>query len=189
MRQGFKRDDLFVVVHEHFMTDTAELADIVLPATMFTEHEDFYTRGGHTRILYGPKIQEGPGETRSNHWLFKELAKRLGAKSAAFEMEDRELIDETFQKSGFGSLDQVAAEGYIERADTVADAPLPRWLRVGRWPLQIRTRLAPPPQERKAVEFVCDPSILPKFADHWETIEACDEAHPFRLATSQPAPF
>lgn len=188
VRQGFKRDDLFVVVHEQFMTDTAELADIVLPATMFTEHEDFYTRGGHTRILYGPKIQEGPGETRSNHWLFKELAKRLNAKGAAFEMEDRELIDETFQKSGFGSLNEVAEEGYIERADSVADAHY----RDGFAWDDGRFKFAPDwpaTQERKAVEFVCDPAILPKFADHWETIEACDETHPFRLATSPARAF
>ena len=47
VRRGFARDDLFVCVHEQFLTDTARSADIVLPATMFLEHDDLYTGGGH----------------------------------------------------------------------------------------------------------------------------------------------
>ncbi len=61
VKRGFARDDLFVCVHEQFMTDTAKAADIVLPATMFVEHDDFYTAGGSQYILLGPKLVEPPG--------------------------------------------------------------------------------------------------------------------------------
>ena len=64
VKRGFARDDLFVCVHEQFMTDTARMADVVLPATMFVEHDDFYTAGGSQYLLFGPKLIEPPGECR-----------------------------------------------------------------------------------------------------------------------------
>ncbi|MGI9424488.1 MAG: molybdopterin-dependent oxidoreductase, partial [Hyphomicrobiaceae bacterium] len=67
VKQGFARDDLFVCVHEQFMTATARMADIVLPATMFLEHDDIYQGGGHQHIIFGPKLIEPPGECQSNH--------------------------------------------------------------------------------------------------------------------------
>jgi anaerobic selenocysteine-containing dehydrogenase len=51
--EGLRRADLFVAVHEQFMTDTAQLADVVLPATMFLEHDDIYRGGGHQHIMIG----------------------------------------------------------------------------------------------------------------------------------------
>ena len=85
VRRGFLRDDLFVCVHEQFMTETAQLADILLPATMFLEHDDIYKSGGHTHLMLGPKALDAPGECRSNHWLLCELAKRLGASIPALK--------------------------------------------------------------------------------------------------------
>ena len=53
VKRGFARDDLFVCVHEQFMTETARMADVVLPATMFMEHDDVYQGGGHQHIILG----------------------------------------------------------------------------------------------------------------------------------------
>ncbi|MCB2079851.1 MAG: molybdopterin-dependent oxidoreductase, partial [Novosphingobium sp.] len=83
VKQGFARDDLFVCVHEQFMTETARMADIVLPATMFTEHDDIYRGGGHQYLSLGPKLIDGPGETRENHYVHCELMKRLGVEDRA----------------------------------------------------------------------------------------------------------
>ena len=53
VKAGFAREDLFVCVHEQFMTATAKMADVVLPATMFLEHDDVYQGGGHQHICWG----------------------------------------------------------------------------------------------------------------------------------------
>src|SRR4051812_16497379 len=79
VKRGFAREDLFVCVHEQFMTETARVADVVLPATMFLEHDDVYQGGGHQYILLGPKLVDPPGECRSNHEVVCGLARRLGA--------------------------------------------------------------------------------------------------------------
>jgi anaerobic selenocysteine-containing dehydrogenase len=97
---GLAREDLFSCVHEQFMTETAEYADIVLPATMFLEHDDFYTASGHTTFQVAKKVIEAPGETRENHFVICELAKRLGAKHAGFNMSVWEIMDKTLRLSG-----------------------------------------------------------------------------------------
>ena len=79
VRRGFSRDDLFTCVHEQFMTDTARYADIVLPATMFLEHDDIYTAGGHQHLQFAPKVIDPPEGCRSNHEVIAELARRVGA--------------------------------------------------------------------------------------------------------------
>jgi len=79
VRQGFAREDLFMAVHEQFMTETAQMADIILPATMFMEHDDLYYGGGHQHISVGAKLIEPPGECRSNHEVLQGLGRRLNA--------------------------------------------------------------------------------------------------------------
>src|SRR5258706_7572870 len=61
VRQGFAREDLFMAVHEQFMTETAAMADIVLPATMFMEHDDLYYGGVHPAIFVWPHMSAPPG--------------------------------------------------------------------------------------------------------------------------------
>ena len=99
VREGFARDDLFVCVHEQFMTDTAAMADIVLPATTFLEHDDFYKGSGHTFLQVTRKVVEPYGEARSNHWVLCELARRLGADHPGFRMSEWELIDAALKAS------------------------------------------------------------------------------------------
>ena len=114
VKQGFAREDLFVCVHEQFMTETARCADVVLPATMFLEHDDVYQGGGHQHIILGPKIVEAPGECRSNHQVLAGLAQRLGVDHAGFDMSARELIDWTLQQSGWGTIEELEKKHWID---------------------------------------------------------------------------
>ena len=100
VHKGFAREDLFTCVHEQFLTETAAFADIVLPATMFLEHDDFYTASGHTFFQVTKAVIEPPGECRENHYVISELAKRLGAKHRGFDMTPWEIMDEALKVSG-----------------------------------------------------------------------------------------
>jgi anaerobic selenocysteine-containing dehydrogenase len=97
---GLAREDLFTCVHEQFMTETAAFADVVLPATSFLEHDDFYTASGHTYFQVTRKLIEPPGEARENHYVICELAKRLGAQHPGFDMSAWEIMDTTLRRSG-----------------------------------------------------------------------------------------
>src|SRR6202012_1168681 len=110
VRQGFARSDLFTVVHEQFMTETAMMADLVLPATMFMEHDDLYYGGGHPHISVGAKLIEPPGECRSNHEVLRGLSQRLKISHPGFEMSPRELIDATLKLSGHGDIAGLEAD-------------------------------------------------------------------------------
>src|SRR5262245_277166 len=100
VHRGLAREDLFLCVHEQFMTETAAFADVVLPATMFLEHDDSYTASGHTYFQVARKVIEPPGECRENHVVICALAKRLGATHPGFEMSAWEIMDRTLEKSG-----------------------------------------------------------------------------------------
>ncbi|WP_439500682.1 molybdopterin-dependent oxidoreductase, partial [Aminobacter ciceronei] len=104
--KGFLRDDLFTAVHEQFMTDTAKLADVVLPATMFLEHDDIYKGGGNQHITLGPKLIDPPEGPRTNHYVIEELGKRLGVSDMpGFGMTERQHIDVMLEKKGLGNFD------------------------------------------------------------------------------------
>ncbi|MDB5541664.1 MAG: dehydrogenase [Devosia sp.] len=187
-RAGFEREDLFTVVHEQFMTDTAKMADIVLPATMFLEHNDYYRRGGHTRVLYGPKLVDAPGECRSNFEVVNELLRRLGTEHPSLQMTDREMVAETFRRSSFGELDEIEKTGFVESNMPDEEA---RFGNGFAWPDR-RYRFAPDwdaVARLKGYTWVCDPSEMPRFADHWDVTERIDAETPFRLATSPSRSF
>jgi len=182
VKQGFARDDLFVCVHEHFMTETARAADLVLPATMFMEHDDIYQGGGHQYILAGPKLIEPPGECRSNHNLIVALAKRLGATHPGFDLPAEEIIDATLQASGWGSWDNLKRERWI---DCQPDFDTAHYVKGFAWPGgKFRFKPDWPNVPFRSPWHSGPVADMPRLPDHWEVIEEADAAHPFRLATS-----
>ncbi len=100
VHRGLAREDLFLCVHEQFMTETAAFADIVLPATTFLEHDDMYTASGHTYFQVTRKVIEPYAESRENHRVICGLAQRLGARHRGFSMSAWEIMDETLRVSG-----------------------------------------------------------------------------------------
>lgn len=92
VRRGLERDDLFTVVHDTFMSDTARYADLVLPACTSFESADLYRSYGAYYIQYGPQVIPPQGEAWSNYQLVGELAKRLGLNDAVFSRQPREHI-------------------------------------------------------------------------------------------------
>ncbi len=182
VKQGFARDDLFVCVHEQFMTETAKAADLVLPATMFMEHDDIYQGGGQQHILLGPKLIEPPGECRSNHDVIVGLAKRLGAQHRGFDMTPRDIIDWTLQKSGWGTLENLERERWI---DCQPDFDTAHYTKGFAWPDK-KFRFKPdwPTVPFRSPGLSGPVDDLPALPDHWTVIEEADERHAFRLATS-----
>jgi anaerobic selenocysteine-containing dehydrogenase len=86
--QGFAREDLFTVVLEHFMTDTADHADIVLPATTQLEHLDVHISYGHTYAMFNEPAIAPLGEAKPNSQIFRELAQRMGFSEPCFADDD-----------------------------------------------------------------------------------------------------
>ncbi len=182
VKRGFAREDLFVCVHEQVMTETARMADVVLPATMFVEHDDIYTGGGHQYIQLGPKLIEPPGECRNNHEVICALAGRVGARHPGFEMSPRELIDWTLQKSGWGTLDNLERNRWV---DCQPDFDTAHYLNGFNWPDK-KFRFKPDwPNVPFRTPWRAGPvEAMPGLPDQWDVIETADAEHPFRLATS-----
>lgn len=182
VRSGLMREDLCTVVHEQFMTETARMADLVLPATMFTEHDDLYQGGGHSHVMWGGALADPPGECRSNHELVCALARRLGADHPGFSMTSRELVGATLEASGRGTLEALETARWI---DVQPDFRTAHYLDGFAWPdgrfrLCADWRTTPYAQGELAGPWKDAPSL----PDHWDALEAATPEHPFRLATS-----
>jgi anaerobic selenocysteine-containing dehydrogenase len=91
--QGLSREDLFFVTAEHFVTDTAAYADIILPATMAGEHDDMMFSWGHFYLTINEKAIEPRGEAKSNAEIFRLLAAAFGFDDPQFKMSDMELAE------------------------------------------------------------------------------------------------
>jgi anaerobic selenocysteine-containing dehydrogenase len=117
---GLKRDDLFTVVHELFLTDTAELADIVLPATSQLEQTDLHKAYGHTLLAYNRPAIAPLGECKSNWEVMGLLARALGFKEPWLQQTPDEVIEEVLRATAADnpalrdiSLERLKAEGNI----------------------------------------------------------------------------
>ena len=175
VHRGLAREDLFLCVHEQFLTETAAFADVVLPATMMVEHDDFYTASGHTYFQVARKVIEPPGECRENHWVICQLAKRLGATHPGFQMTAWEIMDETLRRSGMWDAERNWRAGGqdfalpFESAHFLDGFPTPdrrfhfrpNWARYG---------------ERGA--------HMPELPDHFDVIDNATAEKPFRLVAA-----
>jgi len=179
VREGLRREDLFVCVHEQFMTDTARYADVVLPATTFLEHDDVYQQGGSSHILLGLRVIEPLPDTRPNHFVICELARRLGAEHPGFGMSEREIIDWTLKRSGWPGLEELKKARWH---DCQPDFESAHYLKGFKTPSG-KFRFAPDWAAFKFASFSAGVP-MPRYPDHWAVIEAADGEHPFRLVTA-----
>lgn len=182
VKQGFAREDLFVCVHEQFMTETARYADIVLPATMFMEHDDLYQGGGHQYIQLGMKLIDPPGQCRSNHEVICALAERLGAEHEGFTLTPRELIERTLKDSGWGSLADLEAGKFIDAQPSFERAHFINGFGYRDGKFRFRPDWPKVPAANAGPMGPVD--AIPGLPDHWEVLEEATAEYPFRLATS-----
>ena len=174
VKKGFERDDLFVCVHEQFMTQTAAMADIILPATSFVEHTDLYTSFGHTYLQVAEPLINPHYESRSNHQVVCDLAQRLGAEHPAFTQSAEEVIDTTLSISNYPGFDAVKNARWH---DCSSDHTHMNFLNGFDWPDK-KFRFKP-----DWVAAGDTQGIMPRWPGHWDSIFNADETHPFRLIT------
>jgi anaerobic selenocysteine-containing dehydrogenase len=173
--RGFAREDLFVCVHEQFMTDTAKMADVVLPATTFLEHNDLYQAGGHTHIQIGAQLIEPLEEARSNHSVVCELGKRLRSNHPGFRKSEWEMIDNILKSSGWPDADTLQAKRWHDCAPSFEDA---HFLNGFHFP-DGKFRFKP---DWKSLGP--DADKIPPMPDHFDVIDESSEGLPFRLVTA-----
>ncbi len=191
VKEGFARGNLFTCVHEQFMTETAAMADVVLPATMFVEHDDIYTGGGHQHLVFGPKLIDPPGECRSNHFVHCELAKRLGVDHPGFHMSEREHIDWMLQNSGWGDLEEFERNRWI---DCQPDFNKAHYIDGFKWPdgkfrFKVDWAALDAPNSPPDKRALGPAEQMPQLPDYWAVTKEADADHPFRLATSPSRSF
>ncbi len=180
VREGFLRDDIFIAVHEQFMTDTAAMADIILPATTSMEHDDIYGSGGHTHFHVTRKVIDPIGDCRSNHEVNSALAKRLGIEHEGFDMDAWTVIEETFKRNGLKDANQVLEDRWIDFALPFEEAHFLKGF----------------PQPEGRFRFKPDwPSMgplgdkMPKLPGYFDYYDQKSEKHPFRLVTAPARQF
>ena len=161
--RGLAREDLFTVVHERFMTDTARWADVVLPATSSLEHPDLYRAYGHYCLQRAEAAVPPVGESRSNWEVFQLLGQAMGFEEPIFRRSARQVVDDLLASPSpwREGIDRQALEagravelhlpadgfltpsGRVEILNPRLPLPLPQWLPTheesGRHPFRLMT--------------------------------------------------
>ncbi|MCP4009090.1 MAG: molybdopterin-dependent oxidoreductase [Proteobacteria bacterium] len=119
VHQGLAREDLFVCVHEQFMTETAKMADVLLPATTSMEHHDLYSSYGQVHLQLCEPVIEPYALCRSNHEVICELALRLGADDPGFKMDAKTMITQTLKDSGYPDYESLLAMKWLDCTEGV----------------------------------------------------------------------
>ncbi|WP_458413269.1 molybdopterin oxidoreductase family protein [Schinkia sp. CFF1] len=115
VRKGLERDNLFVIVHDLFLTETAKYADIVLPATSSYENTDFYCSYWHNHIQIQEPVIEAYGESKSNTDVFRLLTKEMGYDDPALLETDEEMIAGALENSGNPYIEGINYQGLVEK--------------------------------------------------------------------------
>ncbi|MEH7417070.1 molybdopterin oxidoreductase family protein [Neobacillus drentensis] len=125
VRRGLEREDLFTVVHDLFLTETARYADIVLPATSSIENTDFYTSYWHHYIQLQQPVIEPFEESKSNVEVFRLLAKGMGFTETAFDETEAELIEQSLANPMNPYMKEITYESLREHHYMKAKAKFP----------------------------------------------------------------
>lgn len=176
--QGLRRDDLFTVVLEHFQTDTADYADVLLPATTQLEHEDLHKAYGHTFVMYNARAVEPLGESLPNTEIFRRLAAKMNLDDDALKESDESMMRGLLRNMPF-TFEELKAKSYIR-----LDIPQPHV------PYRIGATLPTPSgrieiASQRAVAAGLD--LLPEYVPPYESEERTPElAKRFPLALISP---
>jgi anaerobic selenocysteine-containing dehydrogenase len=127
--KGLMREDLFTVVSEHFITDTARYADIVLPATTQMEHDEIMFSWGHFYLGYSNRAIAPQGECVPNTELFRRLAKAMGMDDPFFQRSDEQMIVDSLDWTSPAmqgiTLEELKAKGFARLKLGTPDKYLP----------------------------------------------------------------
>lgn len=176
--QGLRRDDLFTVVLEHFQTDTADYADVLLPATTQLEHEDLHKAYGHTFVMYNARAVEPLGESLPNTEIFRRLAAKMNLDDDALKESDESMMRGLLRNMPF-TFEELKAKSYVR-----LDIPQPHV------PYRIGATLPTPSgrieiASQRAVAAGLD--LLPEYVPPYESEERAPElAKRFPLALISP---
>jgi anaerobic selenocysteine-containing dehydrogenase len=115
VRKGLAREDLFVIVHDLFLTETAKYADIVLPATSSFENTDLYTSYWHHYVQIQQPVIERYGESKSNVEVFQLLAKKMGFEDQCLYETEAEMISQALDNKNNPYLEGIDYETLVKK--------------------------------------------------------------------------